>query len=97
MPNSRFDRPRGERGLERALGGSPLSVIVKLIFLSLIVGAIMAFLGLTPTSLFRAIGNFVTSILDLGTDAIWQVLQWVVAGALVVIPVWLLIRLLGRR
>ena len=33
--------------LERALGGSPLSVVVKLIFLSLIVGAIMAFLGLT--------------------------------------------------
>ena len=83
--------------LERALGGSPLSVVVKLIFLSLIVGAIMAFLGLTPRSLFTAIGNFVSSILDRGTDANREVAQWVLAGALVVIPVWLLVRLLGRR
>ena len=83
--------------LERALGGSPLSVVVKLIFLSLIVGAILAFLGLTPRNLFTAIGNFVSSILNMGTDAIREVAQWVLAGALVVIPVWLLVRLLGRR
>lgn len=83
--------------LERALGGSPLSVVVKLIFLSLIVGAIMAFLGLTPRNLFTAIGNFVSSILNMGTDAIREIAQWVLAGALVVIPVWLLVRLLGRR
>jgi hypothetical protein len=83
--------------LERTLGGSPLSVVVKLIFLSLIVGAIMAFLGLTPRNLFTAIGNFVSSILNMGTDAIREVAQWVLAGALVVIPVWLLVRLLGRR
>jgi hypothetical protein len=83
--------------LERALGGSPLSVVVKLILLSLIVGAIMAFLGLTPRNLFAAIGNFVSSILNMGTDAIREVAQWVLAGALVVIPVWLLVRLLGRR
>ncbi|MCX7324342.1 MAG: DUF6460 domain-containing protein [Hyphomicrobiales bacterium] len=83
--------------LERVLGGSPLSVLVKLIFLSLIVGAIMAFLGLTPKGLFDAIGTFVRSILNLGTDAIWQVAQWVVAGALVVVPIWLILRLLGRK
>jgi hypothetical protein len=83
--------------LERVLGGSPLSVLVKLIFLSLIVGAIMAFLGLTPKGLFDAIGTFVRSILNLGTDAIWQVAQWAVAGALVVVPIWLILRLLGRK
>ncbi|MCU0884163.1 MAG: DUF6460 domain-containing protein [Beijerinckiaceae bacterium] len=83
--------------LERALGGSPLSVVVKLIFLSLIVGAIMAFLGLTPRNLFSAISTFVSSILNMGTDAIREVAQWILAGALVVIPVWLLVRLLGRR
>ena len=30
------------------MGGSPGSVLVKLIFLSLLVGAFLAFLGLTP-------------------------------------------------
>ncbi len=88
MPDPRF---------ERAMGGSPLGVIVKLIFLSLIVGAIMAFLGLTPRALFTAMGNFVSSIFNLGTDAIRDVAEWIVAGALIVVPAWLLIRLLGRR
>jgi hypothetical protein len=83
--------------LERVFGGSPLSVVMKLVFLSLIVGAIMAFLGLTPRDLFGAIRNFVTSILNLGTDAIIDVAQWVVAGALIVVPIWLIIRLLGRK
>jgi hypothetical protein len=83
--------------LERAMGGSPVSVVLKLVFLSLIVGAIMAFLGLTPRSLFTALGNFVSSILNLGTDAITEVAQWALAGALIVVPVWLLLRLFGRR
>lgn len=83
--------------LERALGGSPLGVIVKLIFLSLIVGALMAFLGLTPRSLFQAIQTFVLSIWDMGADALREVAQWVIAGALVVIPVWLIVRLASRR
>jgi hypothetical protein len=83
--------------LERALGGSALSVAVKLIFLSLIVGAVMAFLGLTPRSLFDAIRTFARSIIDMGADAFWQVAQWIVAGALIVVPIWLILRLFGRR
>jgi hypothetical protein len=88
MPNPKIDR---------ALGGSPLSIAVKLLFLSLIVGAVMAFLGLTPRSLFDALRTFAQSIIDMGADAFWQVAQWIVAGALIVVPVWLLIRLFGRR
>jgi hypothetical protein len=86
-----------ENKLSRVLGGSPVSVILKLVFLSLIVGAIMAFLGLTPRALFSAISQFVSSILNMGTDAIREVAQWIVAGALIVVPVWLIVRLLGRR
>jgi Family of unknown function (DUF6460) len=83
--------------LERALGGSPLGVIAKLLFLSLIVGAIMAFLGLSPQALFHAVTRFVSSILNMGTDAIREVAQWVIGGALVVVPLWLLLRLFSRR
>ncbi len=86
-----------EPRLQRVFGGSPLGVIVKRVFLSLIVGAVMAFLGLTPRNLFVAIGNFVSSILNLGTDAIRDVAQWILAGALIVVPLWLLLRLFGRR
>ena len=79
--------------LQRALGGSPLGVIVKLIFLSLIVGALMAFLGLTPRSLFSALETFVRGVWNMGYDAIREVGQWILAGAIVVIPVWLIARI----
>ncbi|MCU0731436.1 MAG: DUF6460 domain-containing protein [Hyphomonas sp.] len=83
--------------LQRALGGSPLGVVIKLIFLSLIVGALMAFLGLTPRSLFSALETFVRGVWNMGYDAIREVGQWIIAGAIVVIPVWLIARMLGRR
>ena len=83
--------------LQRALGGSPLGVVVKLIFLSLIVGALMAFLGLTPRSLFLALETFVRGVWNMGYDAIREVGQWILAGAIVVVPVWLIARMLGRR
>lgn len=83
--------------LQRALGGSPLGVVIKLIFLSLIVGALMAFLGLTPRSLFSALETFVRGVWNMGYDAIREVGQWILAGAIVVIPVWLIARMLGRR
>jgi hypothetical protein len=37
--------------LTRLLGGSPVAVLLKLVFLSLVVGAIMAGLGLSPGGL----------------------------------------------
>lgn len=83
--------------IERALGGSPFGVVVKLLFLSLIVGALMAFLGLTPRSLFSALQTFALSIWNMGADAIREVAQWIVAGALIVIPVWLIVRVASRR
>lgn len=86
-----------DRRIERVLGGSPLGVVAKLLFLSLIVGALMALLGLTPAALWRALERFVVSVWDMGADAIFQVAQWVVAGAIIVVPLWLLLRLFGRR
>src|SRR3712207_8822473 len=49
-------------------GGSPASVLAKLIFLSLLVGAFMAFLGITPFGLIEGLFNWITSILDLSLD-----------------------------
>lgn len=82
---------------ERFLGGSPLGVVVRLIFISLLVGAAMAFLGLSPRALFDAAGRFVRSLGDLGFGALREIGQWLVAGALIVIPVWLLSRLFAAR
>lgn len=83
--------------MERFLGGSPLSVLVRLIFISLLVGAAMAFLGLSPKGLLDSVVRFVRSITGLGFDAVREVGQWIVAGALVVVPLWLLMRLFAAR
>lgn len=83
--------------LERFLGGSPGSVIVKLIFLSLLVGALMAFLNITPFGLIDGVAAFVQRVIGDGWDAVKNVLWWVVMGAAVVVPVFLILRLVSRR
>ena len=79
------------------LGGSPLSILVKLIFLSLLVGAFMAFLDITPFGLIEGLFNWISSILDLSLDTVKEVGRWILYGAVIVLPLWLLSRLFTRR
>ena len=83
--------------LNRFIGGSPASVLAKLIFLSLLVGAFMAFLGITPFRLVEGLCDWITSILDLSLDTVKEIGLWVLYGAVIVVPLWLLSRLFGRR
>ena len=72
-------------------------MLIRLIFISLLVGAAMAFLGLSPRGLWDSLLRFVRSLGDLGFGALEEVFGWVIAGALVVVPVWLLARLFAAR
>ncbi len=83
--------------LQRHIGGSPGSVVAKLVFLSLLVGALMHFLEITPVDLFRRLAGVVESLVGNGFEAVRQVGLWVLYGAMIVVPIWLLSRLLGRR
>ena len=82
--------------LQRFLGGAPATVLVKLVFLSLLVGAFMAFLGITPVGLFERVGRMMRSLLDLSLDSVREVGRWLIYGAVVVVPIWLLSRLFAR-
>ena len=75
------------------LGGSPLSVLVKLIFLSLLVGALLAFLDVTPFELVDRILRLLRSMFGLSFEALRDMGRWVLYGAIIVVPVWLLMRL----
>jgi hypothetical protein len=86
-----------DNSLQRFLGGSPGSVLIKLIFLSILVGAIMAFLGVTPLGLVDNVVLFARRLVSHGLDALREVGQWFVYGALVVVPIWLVTRILGKR
>ena len=83
--------------LNRFLGGSPGSVLVKLIFLSLLVGAFMAFFGLTPFALIDTVIGWIQSVFDLSFDTVKEIARWVIYGAIIVVPIWLVGRLIASR
>ncbi len=81
--------------VSRFLGGSPLRVLVQLLLLSLVVGVVMAALGLEPFDLVAWIVRAAESIVDMGFGAVEQVGRYLLLGAVVVIPVWLILRLVN--
>ncbi len=83
--------------LTRFLGGSPGSVLAKLIFLSLLVGAFMAFLDITPFGLIEGLFDWISSVLDLSLETVKEVGMWVLYGAVIVVPLWLISRFFGRN
>jgi Family of unknown function (DUF6460) len=83
--------------MNRFIGGSRASVLAKLIFLSLLVGAFMAFLEITPFGLIEGLFDWVRSVLDLSLDTVKDVGLWILYGAIIVVPLWLLTRLFGQR
>lgn len=90
---------RGMAGneLSRLLGGPPGAVIAKLIFMSILVGAFLSLFGLTPPDLIRGVKALIDRILDLGFGAVREILRYLVYGAVIVVPIWLLLRLFGRK
>ncbi len=83
--------------LNRFLGGSPGSVAVRLVFLSLLVGAFLAFLDVTPFALAGRLFGWLRSILDLSFETVREVGRWILYGAVIVVPVWFVSRVLSRR
>ncbi|MDB5559609.1 MAG: integrase [Enterovirga sp.] len=82
--------------LQRFFGGSPLAVLFKLLFLSLVIGAIMAGFGFTPMTLPSRIMAAARSLANLGFGAFRNVGAYILTGAIVVIPIWLLMRFMGK-
>lgn len=83
--------------LQRLFGGSPIAVLLKLLFLSLVIGAIMAGFGFTPTTLPNRILAAFKSLFNLGFGAFRNAGVYILTGAIVVVPIWLIMRFMGRR
>jgi len=76
------------------LGGSPFGVLVRLVLLSIVVGVVLSALGITPQNFFYQINVLLRRIYDLGFGAFQSVVEYLVLGAMVVVPIWLVIRLI---
>ncbi len=95
MPNDVRDLPASHDGLNRFLGGSPLSVAFRLILLSILVGVVLAAIGFDPWNILYSIRMLFQRLWDLGFDAINWLWRYFLLGAVIVIPIWLLSRVLG--
>ncbi|QFT33453.1 DUF6460 domain-containing protein [Roseibium porphyridii] len=84
-----------DTGLSRFLGGSPAQVLLRLVFLSFVVGIVLSALNLDPIDLVYMVLNFFERLWDMGFNAIGRLGNYLVIGAIVVVPIWLVSRLLS--
>ena len=81
----------------RFVGGSPAMVFVRLIVVSFVVGIVLQTFGLDPATLLAEGMRAARQIVELGFGDIRQVGRILLTGAMVVVPVWLVLRLLDSR
>jgi hypothetical protein len=79
--------------LARFLGGSPLAVAGKLILLSVLIGVVLSALGLDPWNIVESVQKLIRDIWDMGWEAVVWLWKYFLLGAVLVIPIWLIMRL----
>jgi hypothetical protein len=80
--------------LNRFFGGSPLAVIGRLILISILVGVVFAAVGLDPWNILQSIERLIRGIWNMGFEAVWWLWRYFLLGAVIVIPIWLILRLI---
>ena len=78
----------------RFVGGSPMGVLLRLIVVSFVVGLLLESFGFDPMSLFDEALRAARHIVEYGLTDVRQIGRILVTGAMVVVPVWLVLRLL---
>jgi len=81
--------------LEHFLGGSPLNTFVRLFVISLVVGALLMWLELRPIDILHGVQAFFDRIYQLGFGAVRELVSYVLAGTVFVVPAWLILRLMN--
>ena len=79
--------------VQRFFGGPPLSVILRLVLLSILVGVVLAAIGFDPWNIIYSIRRLFETIWNMGWDAISSLWRYFLLGAVLVIPIWIVVRL----
>ncbi len=83
--------------LTRFLGDTPLRVLLKLLVLSFLVGLVMNAFGWSPMDVLYGIRNVFIDLWNLGFRAIDRFLGYILLGAAIVIPAFILLRIANYR
>lgn len=81
--------------LEKPDPATVAKTIVKLVALSLLVGWAITFFEITPEDIFRDFGKTLRAIYDAAKGAIEWSAGYIVIGAVVVIPIWLILTVIN--
>jgi Family of unknown function (DUF6460) len=76
---------------------SPWSTVLQLAVWSVVVGVVLSALGITPANIFERLGMIVRRISDLGFGAVHWAIQYFLLGAVIVVPIWLVMTLMRGR
>jgi hypothetical protein len=78
--------------MERFLGGSPLAVFFRLVIISIVTGIALKAAGFDPRDLLASIPRLIEAIAEFGFGWVETVFQYFLLGAVIVIPIWLVLR-----
>jgi hypothetical protein len=80
--------------VSRFVGGSPVAVLLRLIVASFVVGFLLETLGFDPVGLLNEVVRAARHIIEFGLTDVRQLGRILLTDAMVVVPVWLVLRLL---
>jgi hypothetical protein len=83
--------------MQRILGDSPFRLLLKLLVASLIVGFVMSTFGWSPWDVLYSIRDFLGDLYRTGFRAFGSAADYVLLGAAVVIPAYIILRLINFR
>ncbi|MBX4865837.1 MULTISPECIES: DUF6460 domain-containing protein [Rhizobium] len=83
--------------VNRFLGDSLGRTLIKLVVVSLIVGFVMTVFGLTPWNIIYGFRDFILELWYRGFAALGRVGDYLLLGATIVIPLFVILRLFSYR
>jgi hypothetical protein len=88
-------RPMSNDTVSKIFGGSPLGVLFRLVLVSILVGVILSAIGLDPFDIIHSIERLFRTIWNMGFDAVRWLWRYFLLGAVIVIPIWLIMRIVN--
>jgi uncharacterized protein DUF6460 len=95
MPAHCREESMANETVSRFFGGQPLAVIGRLILLSILIGFVLHAFGFDPLNILNSIRRLIENIWNLGFDAIHWLWRYFLLGAVIVIPIWLIARMVN--
>jgi len=93
MTQESLESRQSQNYAQRFFGGPPLAVLGRLVLLSILVGVILAAIGLDPWNILESVERLIRHIWNMGFDAVRWLWRYFLLGAVIVVPIWFLVRL----